>query len=142
MNSYAKNFTQEALDGARAYRAALLADGWSSEPTYEHEKEDSASRHRRDGFLVSIISRAPSAKTEHLIEQRNPEGSVSIWGPDGLAIAVPMPYSWEAIVAGVRKCSACKATDVETQRYAFAGRCCAKCLPEMRRQHEKPGWNN
>ena len=77
-----------------------------------------------------------------MIEQRKPEGSVSIWGPDSLAIAVPMPYSWDAIVAGARTCSACGKTDVDTQRFSFAGRCCAACLPEMRRQHERPGWTS
>ena len=142
MKDYIRNFTQEALDGARAYRATALADGWTSEPTYKHEEEERASRHRREGFLISIIAREPRAATERLTKQRKPEGSVSIWGPDGLAITTPMPYSWDTIVAGMRTCSACGKTDVDTQRFSFAGRCCAACLPEMRRKHEYPGWTN
>ena len=142
MKDHAKDFTLEALEGARAYRAAALADGWTSEPTCKQEEEECASQHHREGFHMSIIAPESRPATKHLIEQRRPEGSVSIWGPDGLAIAVPMPYSWGALVAGMRICGACGKTDVDTQRFSFAGRCCAVCLPEMRRKHEYPGWTN
>ena len=34
------------------WRNAAVADGWSIEPTYEHEPQEHAFRLRRDGFVV------------------------------------------------------------------------------------------
>ncbi len=68
--------------------------------------------------------------------------SISLWGPDGLAITPPATYDWPAIQAGATTCRACKKVGVKTVRYSFAGRCCEACLPAMRAAHEKPGWNN
>jgi hypothetical protein len=70
------------------------------------------------------------------------EASISIWGPDGMAVGVPELYEWGAVKAGLRTCNACGKTDVETFRFSFAGRCCNDCIPAMRKKHEYPGWTN
>ena len=117
---------------------AAIADGWLAEQTYKHEPLERAARLRRDGFTAQILRRSEA-------NGRKPgkwkyEAMVSLWGPDRLAINPPFPYDMTAIIAGLRTCNACGATDVETQRYSFAGRCCAECRPEMARKHEYPGW--
>lgn len=120
---------------AVAYRTALEEDGWSSGPLYKNESSEFVSVHERDGFTVHIISRVrdPGDKWKY-------QASISIWGPDELAICPPDLYDWEHIKAGVRCCNECGAEDVDTHRFSFAGRCCSKCLPKMRAEHEKPGW--
>lgn len=121
-----------------AFRDAAVADGWSIEPTYgEHESVDRASRLKKDGFLMMILTRTP---VEGDFFRHRYESEVSIWGPDGLCIAPPSKYDMEEIRRGLRICEECHATDVETFRVSFAGRCCAKCLPAARKIHEYPGW--
>lgn len=112
-----------------AWREAAIADGWQHEPLYApHETEEQACRMARDGFKAHVIVRG------------NHGDSVAVWGPDGMQVRVPREYTWEAVVAGLRTCQPCGATDVDTVRYSFAGRCCAACRPAMARQHEYPGW--
>ncbi len=121
---------------ALAWRDAAVADGWSMRPTYQQESVERAWRLERDGFVVSGITRSPEAEGDM------PTVSIHIWGPDGLVIKAPGVYDFAALVAGTRTCAACGATDVDTQRFSFAGRCCAACRPEMARLHEQPGWTN
>jgi hypothetical protein len=127
------------LHAAEAFRDAAAADGWSIRPTYGSEGIDRASSLARDGFKMSILTRNNSdrkgGKWKH-------EAQVSIWGPDGLAIVPPDTYDFAEISARTRRCGYCKANDVETERVGFAGRCCAKCLPNMRAKIETPGWCN
>ena len=118
-----------------AWREAAIADGWESRPTYEHEDEMTAFRLTRDGFIIQGLAR--------------PEGELSVgsgelhcWGPDGLAIEVGETYDWEAIQRAVCTCGYCGERPVKTERVGFAGRCCAKCLPEMRAKIETTGWTN
>ena len=75
------------------------------------------------------------------MEIKNPQGSVHVWGADGMAIKVGRVYSWEEIQAGLTMCNECGAHG-PTFRFSFAGRCCATCLPAMRKKHEYPGWTN
>jgi hypothetical protein len=129
--------TKQQVERATKFRDAAVADGWSIEPTYEGSEDVSrAAKLRRDGFVMSVLTRTPTDKPY----QNYYEGSVSIWAPDGMSVKTPNEYSYEAIVAGVRTCNECGATDVETHRFSFAGRCCAKCLPAARRVAEPPGW--
>lgn len=128
---------ENVMKGVRQYVSDAVADGWTIEPTYKTESADRAAHLRRDGFVMSVIAR----------DDRDQKGrrymfsaSVSIWGPDGMAIRPPRFYNFDEIKARVRACDHCGAKDVETVRYSFAGRCCAKCLPEMRAKYEKPGW--
>lgn len=67
---------------------------------------------------------------------------IRVWGPDRLQIVVPAIYNMDALQNALRQCENCGATDVDTVRYSFAGRCCQNCLPEMRRIHEFAGWYN
>lgn len=115
---------------AAAWIDAAMSDGWIAEPMYRHEPINHAARLTRQGFVASVMARPHPAQP-----------GVILWCPDGLQIKTPPgAYSWEAIVAGTRACNECGATDVDTFRYSFAGRCCAACLPAMRKKHEKPGW--
>lgn len=131
----------KVLANAVLWRENAVADGWSIEPTYpasldpngnKGEDVNRAATLKREGFLAMVFTRTyPSG---HI------EASVSVWGPDGLALPAFVEYSWDALVAGQRTCLECGATDVDTQRVNFAGRVCATCLPEARKRTEKPGW--
>lgn len=128
---------QARIDAARAWRDAAIADGWMAEAMYApREGIASACRLTRDGFVAQVITRENAPGLAHRFEV-----SVDVWGPDKLTVKPPFAYDWPAIQAAVRTCNACGATDVDTERYAFAGRCCAACLPAMRAKHERPGWN-
>lgn len=117
----------------RAWRDAAIADGWTLEAMFPgHEDVDRAFKLWRDGFHVSGINRPAGDLL--------PQAQLNAWGPDGLCLLIPIPYDWERLKTGLRRCNNCGAEDVETQRYGFAGRCCADCLPAMRAEHERPGW--
>ena len=138
MESYKK---PEDVEAVRRFMAAAIADGWDHTPTYgESEPESSACKLTRDGFVVSTISR--DARADRWGHPLNCEASVHAWGPSGLSIKLG---SWdypgfEWFVSGQRRCNLCKAEDVDTFRYSFAGRACAACLPKAKAEYEKPGW--
>lgn len=125
-------FDQLTLEQVRAWRDAAIADGWDATPTYETESIDRATRLRRDGWEAQVLTRDDSPQSI--------SATVHLWGPDGLAVRTGIAYDFDKLKAGLRTCMACKATDVDTQRYSFAGRCCAACRPEMARRTEQPGW--
>lgn len=134
------SFDAKTVEWARAWRDAAVADGWSIEPTYgDSESVDRAARLSRVGWMAQVITRTPIEGNRHANYYC---GTIHVWGPDGLAVSPGHTYDWAHLVAGLRTCSACKATDVDTERYGFAGRCCAACLPTMRARTEQPGWNN
>jgi hypothetical protein len=121
---------------ACAWRDAAIADGWAAEPMYTSEPLERAARLSKLGFVAQIITRVPMPGDRYATHAAH----VHVWGPDGLAITPPNVYSWLAVVNGVRTCSACGATDIDTQRVGFAGRVCAACLPAERARVERPGW--
>ena len=133
----------DALAAAIAWREAAVADGWVIRPTYGQESvERAASLSHPDGFAAMVLARdnrghdrpqqcyVPSVTAE-----------VNVWGPDGLAVETGDAYDMDAIRAGLRICKTCGASDVDTQRYSFAGRCCASCRPKMAEKHEYAGWD-
>ena len=122
------------LAAAKAYRDAAKQDGWVCVPTYDSESMESASSQHRQHYAMQILSR----EMQH--GHWNYQCSINIWGPDGLSIKPPDVYDWLAITAGARTCNECGAVDVDTQKYSFAGRCCADCRPAMAEKHEKRGW--
>lgn len=132
----------DVIAAVRAWRDAALADGWASTPAYANEDEASACKLLRDGWYASVLTR--EARPGGAWDSRHWKywTHVSVWGPDRLCVVPPDPYSFDALVAGLRTCGACGKTDVDTQRVGFAGRCCVACLPEQRRLHEYPGWTN
>lgn len=85
--------------------------------------------------MWSILSREANHKYKY-------EANISIWCPEGIAIAVPLVYDFETIKELVNRCGKCGAEGVKTKRVAFANRVCESCLPEARKQLEKPGWCN
>lgn len=119
-------------DLALVYLAAALNDGWES-------KDATAEHFTKDGFTMHILAR--DGGDGHGVFYRY-QCSISIWGPDHLAIKPPDTYDWDAIQAGVRHCNYCDADDVETERVGFAGRCCAACVEKQRGRLERPGWTN
>ena len=117
------------------YREDAIRDGWES------EEQDILFQHsytimKKVGFVMHIISRVmdnPNAKWKY-------EAEITIWGTDQLQILPPQEYNFEDIVYSINTCPICGATEVNTFRYSFAGRCCEKCLPDMKNKHEFPGW--
>lgn len=127
-----KEYEQEvkALDD---WIKAALADGWTSKPTYSNESIDRAMTLNKEGFHVSTIRRPPEKSRGNI--------DLTGWGPDGLVVRVPRVYDWESMKAALRICNYCKAIDVDTQRVGFAGRCCANCIEQKRKEIETRGWN-
>ena len=117
-----------------AYYEAMKADGWDSAPTYASEPESRHATLWKDGFSAHAKMRTKVGKWKY-------EAQISIWGPDGLHFRPWQEYSMERLIAAIRTCSMCGATDVETVRFSFAGRCCKPCLPEVKKKHEFPGWD-
>ena len=107
-----------------------VADGWAGEPLYpKSASSQSAARLTKDGWTVHILNGISRS-------------SVAVWGPDGLRVKTPFPYSFEALIQALRTCLYCSAENVDTQRVSFAGRCCGACITEQRKRLEYPGWTN
>lgn len=141
------NDNKATYDRIIAYRNAMIADGWEMTPNYKGEPLESYAHGTKGEWVCHVEARDfEQMKVLYPATYRNARPplrymcGVHIWAPDGCCVTPPETYSWGALVAGTRTCAACGKTDVETHRYSFAGRCCAACLPEMRRQHEFPGW--
>lgn len=128
-------FTNKQSDYDRicTFRDAAVNDGWSIKPTYGTESVDRASSLKKDGFVMMIITRETPHKWKY-------EANISIWGPDGLGIPSPYSYDFDKISKSLTTCPVCKAENVETQRFSFAGRCCADCRPKMAAKHEQGNW--
>lgn len=141
MPSYSGNqwgFTNDAaqLAAVAAFRDAAAADGWEITPTYPgHEPADRAATLTREGFKLQVLTRTiePGRKWKY-------EADINGWAPDQLGIKLPRVYSWDAIKAAARHCNECGADDVDTERFYFAGRACAKCAPAARARTEVGNW--
>lgn len=128
------------LQELRALVAAAVNDGWTIRRTYNAEPADRAATLEREGFKMMTVAREPAPARGSRCEV-----ALAVWGPDGLGLPEPQVYdsqTFEWMQRMVRTCPVCEAESVDTVRYAFAGRCCAACLPAMRAEHEKPGWYN
>lgn len=129
-----------------SFREAAIADGWTLEKVYDHEPADSYGKLSRNGFLMHVNARDAERQHEWGAHKKGErykyryQAEITIWGPDGLVVKAPSPYSWEEISSGTTICSKCKSRNVPTQRVGFAGRVCAACLPEARASIETPGW--
>ena len=120
------------IDQVTQWRKDAVADGWSAKPTYpHHESIERAFTLNREGFIAQCLARPADDR------RTNPDAAISVWGPDGMYIKPPREYDWPTIQAGLRACVNCGAIDVDTERYSFAGRCCADCRPEMAAKHER-----
>ena len=127
---------KQQYDKAIQWKAAAVTDGWLIKPTYKIESVETAATLEKDGFIASIITRYKESKPK----EYQYDGSVSVWGPDKLTVHPGSKYSWEQLNNELRICHSCNTKDVDTVRISFAGRCCKKCLPELRKTHEPPGW--
>lgn len=127
------------LEAVREWVAAAVADDWAIEPTYQTEPQESAATLDKNGFRAMVLMRD---RGENHDRHYRYEAKVSAWGPDGLAISIPVKYDFALVEKAVRRCGQCGKDDVDTQRVGFAGRVCAECLPEARKKHEYPGWTN
>lgn len=120
------------VEDAAAFRDAAVADGWKIKPTYGHEPQHSAATLERDGWHMSVLTRTDSK----FLVGPSSVGSVSLWGPDKMHVKTPDAYSMEALKKGLRNCDHCERKNVDTFQVAFAGRCCAECLPEQKKIQE------
>ena len=127
---------KQQYEKAIQWKTDAVADGWLIKPTYKIEPVESAATLERENFVAQIYTRYKESKPK----EYQYDGSVSVWGPDRLAIDVQHPYSWKQLNDELRYCHSCNSKDVDTVRISFAGRCCKKCLPELRKTHEPSGW--
>jgi hypothetical protein len=118
----------------------LESDGWELTPLYGgvlpsdefgNPSPDGDWQCKKDGFTIHLYN--AKDRGERAL-------SVAGWGPDGLTIAVCVPYSMDFLRHELQFCHTCGAYPVETVRYGFAGRCCKVCRPDMAAKYEKPGW--
>lgn len=125
------------FDAAMAFLAAAKADGWTGGDS-DHEREQGYYKlSLPPGWVMHVTARDHTKDPTHAYEY---EAQVSIWGPDGLVILAPVAYDMKVMQENLRRCNLCQQPDRETQRYSFAGRCCADCLQDARKKHEYPGW--
>lgn len=131
------NPSEEYKQRVNKWVSDAVTDGWERTATYgDSESIDRASKLKRDGFVVQVLTREPSERTNKA------EYELCGWGPDSLAIRLPHPYSWEKLQESLTVCGECGKKSTGTQRVGFAGRCCDECLPAARKKHEYPGWTN
>jgi len=112
------------------FYAAAVADGWDARATYDgHEPIERAFKLERDGFVISGLNRDRTYK-------------LSGWGPDRLAIQLPVTYDLDSIKAALKICQYCHENVDEVRRVGFAGRVCNDCHPAVAARVERPGWTN
>ena len=126
----------ELYDSIKEYLECMLNDGWVNKNPDSTEPIENYARLIKDNFQASLVRRIiDSPKYKYSV-------GLSIWGPDGLCIGVPITYDWELIKSMTKYCTHCNKSNVDTFRFSFAGRCCKECLPELKKRFEKPGWCN
>jgi hypothetical protein len=133
-----------AMDETRQWVADAKADGWELEPTYgDSEPIERAVKGRREGFVFMATMR-PAIQDDPRPWMKGVKDSMTlnVWGPDGMALSIPRPYSFERLRIATRKCNYCEREDVDVKRVGFAGRVCAACDAEVRKRVEYPGWTN
>jgi len=125
---------QLLINAALKWRNDAIADGWTCSPTYNKESMDRAfTLDHPSGFKAMGIAR-PADKDSM------GEGVINVWGPDGMTVSSGRTYDFKKLQAGLRICSVCRTTDVDTVRVGFANRVCNTCLPEAVKRLEYPGW--
>lgn len=128
-------FRRDAVAACTRWREAAAADGWAVRAAYQGEELERAWTAERDGFKVLGIARGELRHGARLAT-----ATLSIWGPDGMAISPPPVYDWDAIQRGAATCLECEAHPVETQRVGFVGRYCRPCADRLRPSIERQGW--
>lgn len=124
---------REYFDMANKYREDAISDGWTATATYgDGEPIERHATLEKDGFKMHIMAREGAGRYKY-------QASVTIWGPDRLQVRPPDKYDWQYIKDGIRRCCHCLSIG-ETFQAGFAGRYCAKCIPEQKRIQEYPGW--
>jgi hypothetical protein len=127
---------ERRLTAVRQWVADAVADGWTIEPTYGSEPVERAARLAREGWVILALMRDNRDRSQGA----GFEASINVWGPDGLSIEAPPFYDFATLKTGLTTCALCKAIEVETQRYSFAGRCCAACRPAAAAKYEQGNW--
>lgn len=135
INEFGHTNDVKYFEAANAFIQAAVADGWELSQTYPSEPAMRACRLKRDGFVISAITRKDVGKWKY-------EVSLHAWAPDGLCIDLPTVYNSETFLKAENTCGVCKKEVDKTYRYSFAGRACADCIPDARKKHEQPGWCN
>lgn len=134
MNEWGYTNKESDIESVRQFVRDAVNDGWTQEQRYPSEPVEQSCKLAKDGFVISVLTRTQvSSKWKY-------QASVHAWAPDGLVIRLSEIYKWETFQNAQTTCNLCLKTGVQTQRYSFAGRCCADCLSEARKKHEQPGW--
>ena len=93
------------------------------------------------GFIIS-----PSQSNIDVWIARDYDGDIC--SSDQVILNLDINLSLKEVIAKAIElaniCPVCKTpTPYKDQStFSFAGRCCQKCLPEMKRKYEQPGWYN
>ena len=130
--TYGYTNSDAAYARVSAFRDAAVKDGWSIGPN-SSESPETWARLTRDEWVMHVLARKNIGKWKYQAE-------VSIWAPDKHSIVPPQEYNWDENKSAVKTCCLCGAKDVETQRYSFAGRCCAACRPAAAAKYERGNW--
>lgn len=101
------------LQTVREWSRAAIIDDWRA---VEHK--DGTLKLERDGFSALVIL-------------RDYDPQLYLWGRDGLAVQIPVPYSWRAVVDGMNRCEKCPDYVGVTERAGFANRVCPACATAM-----------
>lgn len=111
---------------ARRWIADAVKDGW----TWKMEQQAGTDHFdlSKNGYRVLAWIRSPAE-----------EASLSVWGPDRLAVQPPTAYDWNVLVTKTRECCYCHKLG-PTVRIGFAGRCCPECKIIHIMDVERPGW--
>lgn len=140
-------FRNDVDDGARAlaavlqWRADAIASGWTWEQTYANEAPDRAMRlHGPGGWVAQTLARTVQRFNGY--GATRPTAEITVWGPDGLQVPVPLLFDMDALTKALTTCSHCQTEGVATTRVGFAGRYCDPCAVKARPVVEAPGWNS
>lgn len=133
-NEWGYTNSDEHIEAVRQFVKDAIADEWLQEKYYDSETLDQSCKLYKNGFEVSVLTRNLNGSRWKY------QASINAWADDGLAIRLPLRYDWKVFENAKTTCNICLATNVQTQRYSFAGRCCENCISDARKEHEYPGW--
>jgi len=133
-NDYGYTNNESEIESIRQFVRDAIADGWVQTVRYDNETVDESCELRKDDFVMAVLTRTKG------VGKWKYQATVHAWAPDKLTVKLKEKYDWSIFENAQTTCNLCLKTGVKTQRYSFAGRCCADCITQARKDHEQPGW--